>query len=224
MRSGSDHLVEAQRRDLALARALAALPQPDLPNDTEARLRAAIEKEQRRRRRRPGWPELVALLIVVALVAGAMAWRYVPPRSSTMMELKNAIETRRDSLIPTPPESAIARGRMTDAERAALERKVAAELAACCTPRFALESIVEHDAPREAVRASAQLLASGSAWPAPVARQPSDLVFVRRSWDGSIVVRREQPQFDSVGERADLYVFRRVGGRWLIDEIDYRGA
>jgi hypothetical protein len=42
---------------------------------------------------------------------------------------------------------------------------------------------------------------------------------VRRNWNGSIVIRFGQDE-----EAGDLYVFRRVGGRWLIDEVIHRGA
>lgn len=225
MRPDYDSLVEGQRRDLELGAALAALPQPELPDDVDARLRTAVEKERRRNRRRPGWPELIALLVIVAAIAAPLAWRYAPPRSSTMDQVRSAIELRRDSLIPTPPEAAIARGRMTPAERAALEKQVAADIVASCTPRFALEQIVEGRAPQDAVQVSANALASSMAWPAPVAQQPvGDPAFVRRNWDGSIVVRIDEPLLGQVEDIGDLYVFRRVDGRWLIDEIVHRGA
>ena len=172
VRHDYDSLVEGQRRDLELGAALAALPQPELPDDMDARLRAAVEKERRRNRRRPGWPELLAVLLLAAVVVGALAWRYVPPRASTMGQVRSAIELRRDSLIPTPPQAAIARGRMTSDERDALERQVAKNIVAICTPRFALEQIVEGRAPQDAVQVSANALASGMAWPAPVARPP----------------------------------------------------
>ena len=160
MRPDYDSLVEGQRRDLELGAALAALPQPELPDDVDARLRAAVEKERRRNRRRPGWPELLAVLLLVAVVGGALAWRYAPPSASTMDQVRSAIELRRESLIPTPPQAAIARGRMTPAERAALEKQVAADIVASCTPRFALEQIVEGRAPRNAAQVSANALAS----------------------------------------------------------------
>ena len=51
-----------------------------------------------------------------------------------------------------------------------------------------------------------------------------DPVFVRRNWDGSMVIRIDQPLLGQVEDVGDLYVFRRVGGRWLIDEIVHRGA
>jgi len=225
MKPDYDRLVEAQRRDLELGRALAELPQPDLPEDIDARLRAAVEKELRRARRRPAMIELVVLSVIVLVVGAVLAWRYVPPSAPTMDEVRAVIETRRNALIPTPPDAAIARGEMTPKERADLERQVAAEIAACCTPRFALERIVEDDAVNLAVEASAERLADGMKWPASVSRQPlGEVVFVRRTWDGAIVVRLDQPGFDRVAERADHYVLRRVDGRWLIDEIDHRGA
>lgn len=225
MRPDYDRLVEAQRRDLALGRALADLPQPELPEDIDARPRAAIEKELRPARRRPATIELVVMAVIVLVIGAVLAWRYVPPSAPTMDEVRAAIETRRNALIPTPPEAAIARGEMTLEERTDLERQVAAEIADCCTPRFALERIVEDDAVNLAVEAGAELLADGAEWPAPVSRQPrGEVVFVRRTWDGAIVVRFDQPGFDSIEERADHYVLRRVDGRWLIDEIDHRGA
>jgi hypothetical protein len=219
MRPDIDHLVEAQQRDLQLGAALAALPRPELPDDLDDRLRAAVGRERRRNRRRPGWPELLAVLLLVALVGGALAWRYAPPRASTMDQVRSAIELRRDSLIPTPPQAAIARGRMTAAERAALEKQVAADIVASCTPRFALEQIVEGRAPQDGAQVSANLLASGTEWPVPLAETPiGEPAFVRRNWDGSIVVRAS---IDDVG---DFYVLRRVDGRWLIDEVIHRGA
>jgi len=186
---------------------------------------AALERRLRRARRRPARVSLAVLLTFAVLIGGTIAWRYVPPRAATMDEVRAAIATRRRTLIPTPPEPAIARAGMTVKERSALERQVAAEIAACCTPRFALERIVEEDAIHAPVEASAELLADGAEWPAPVARQPlGEVVFVRRTWDGAIVVRLDQPGFDRAEDRADHYVLRRVDGRWLIDEIDHRGA
>ncbi len=218
-------LVEAQRRDPALGRALAELPPPELPSDMDERLRAAVEKELRRARRRPATIALVVLAVLLAAIGGLLAWRYVPPRATTMEEVRAAIETRRAALIPTPPEAAIVRGYMTAQERDALERQVTAALSACCTPRYALERIIEDDAVDVAVRAAAEQLADGAAWPAPVARQPlGDVVFVRRTWDGALLVRLDQPHLDRVGDRGDLFLFRRVDGRWLIDHIDHRGA
>ena len=225
MRSDLDHLVEAQRRDLQLGAALEALPRPELPADLDDRLLAAVGKERRRNRRRPGWPELLTLLLVVGAICAVPAWRYVPPSAATMEQVRTAIELRRDSLIPTPPQAAIARGRMTPAERVALEKQVAADIKASCTPRFAREQVDQGRAPQDGVRVSANRLASGAGWPAPVTRTAvGDPVFVRRNWDGSMVIRIDQPLLGQVEDVGDLYVFRRVGGRWLIDEIVHRGA
>jgi hypothetical protein len=186
---------------------------------------AALERRLRRARRRPARVSLAVLLTLAALIGGAVAWRFVPPSAATMDEVRAAIATRRCTLIPTPPESAIVRRQMTTEERGDLERQVAAALAACCTPRYALERIIEEDAVDRAVEASAALLAEGAPWPAPVARQPlGEVVFVRRTWDGALVVRLDQPGFDRAEDRADRYVLRRVDGRWLIDDIDHRGA
>ena len=56
-----------QRRDLELGAALSALPYPQLPDDMDARLRAAIEVERRRRRRRRS----------VAALGLAASWRRI---------------------------------------------------------------------------------------------------------------------------------------------------
>ena len=65
----------------------------------------------------------------------------------------------------------------------------------------------------------------GAAWPALAARQPlGEAVLVRRTWDGAIAVRVAQPQLDRVGDRAEQHLLRRTDGRWLIDDIDRRGA
>lgn len=221
MRPDYDSLADGVRRDLELGAALAALPQPGLPDDVDARLRAAVEEERRRNRRRPGWPELIALLILAAVIAAPFAWRSLPPAASTMDAVLAAVDTRRANVIPTPPEAAIVRGRMTADEREALESRVKASIVATCTPRFALEQLVDHPhLARNAARASARRLAEGAVWPAPAAEMPAgDPVFVRRNWDGSIVIG-----FGEDEEIGDLYVFRRVDGRWLIDEVVHRGA
>ena len=211
----------AASRDTELGAALAALPQPELPDDVDSRLRAAVEKERRRNRRRAGWPELLAVLVVVAAVAAPFAWRYLPPSGATMAQVRAVMETRRAYAVPTPPEPAVARGRMTAAERAALEREVARSIRETCTPRFARYQIRVAHLPRHAVRASTARLAEGGSWQAPAAIDMplGDPVLVRREWDGSLVFRFGPDEWSG-----DLYVFRHVDGRWLIDEIIHRGA
>ena len=144
MRQDYDSLVEGQRRDLELGAALAALPQPELPDDVEDRLRAAVEKERRRNRRRPGWPELLAVLLLVAVVGGSWPGA-TRRRASTMDQVRSAIELRRDSLIPTPPQAAIARGRMTSpsAQRSRSRSRGASSRAARRASRSSRSSRVE---------------------------------------------------------------------------------
>lgn len=102
---------------------------------------------------------------------------------------------------------------------------MAAKIVASCTPRFALGQIVEGRAPQDALQVSANAPASGTEWPAPVAQRPvGDPDFVRRTWDGSIVVRIGRPLLGQIEDIGDLYVLRRVDGRWLIDEIVHSGA
>lgn len=63
MKPNHDGLIEGLPRDFELGAALAALPQPELPEDMDARLRAAIERARHRKRRR------VVVLSVAAAVA-----------------------------------------------------------------------------------------------------------------------------------------------------------
>ena len=65
--------IEEQRRDLELGAALAALPHPELPDDMDARLRAAIEVERRRRRRRRSIATLGLAATLAAIVLGGAA-------------------------------------------------------------------------------------------------------------------------------------------------------
>jgi hypothetical protein len=114
---------------------------------------------------------------------------------------------------------------MTAAERTTLGEEVRRDIVASCTPRFAREQIVQDRAVQNAVRVSANALASGMEWQAPVAREPvGEPSFVRRDWDGSIVVRLGSTLLGQVEDVGDLYVLRQVDGRWLIDEIIRQGA
>jgi hypothetical protein len=69
MNPDHDGLAEEPRRDSKLGAALAALPQPELPGDVDARLRATIEMELRRRR---GRRSVAALALAAALAALAL--------------------------------------------------------------------------------------------------------------------------------------------------------
>ena len=79
-----------QRRDLELGAALSALPHPQLPDDMDARLRAAIEVERRRRRRRRSVATLGLAATLAALVLGGAA-------------LAGAFDANAPSQLPDPP-------------------------------------------------------------------------------------------------------------------------
>jgi hypothetical protein len=72
MNRDRDEFVEG-RRDLGLGAALAALPHPELPDDMDARLRAALEAERRRRRRRRSVTALGLAAALTAIVLGGAA-------------------------------------------------------------------------------------------------------------------------------------------------------
>jgi len=62
-----------ERRDLELGAALAALPHPELPDDMDARLQAALEAERHRRRRHRSVATLGLAAALTALVLGGAA-------------------------------------------------------------------------------------------------------------------------------------------------------
>jgi hypothetical protein len=72
MNRDRDESVEG-RRDLELGAALSDLPHPELPDDMEARLRAAIEVERRRRRRHRSVATLGLAAALAAIVLGGAA-------------------------------------------------------------------------------------------------------------------------------------------------------
>jgi hypothetical protein len=72
MNQDRDEFVE-ERRDLELGAALAALPHPELPDDMDARLRAALELERRRRRGRRSVATLGLAATLAAIVLGGAA-------------------------------------------------------------------------------------------------------------------------------------------------------
>ncbi|HEX5642773.1 MAG TPA: hypothetical protein VFZ86_10630 [Thermoleophilia bacterium] len=74
MNRDHDELVD-EHRDRELGAALAALPHPELPDDMDARLRAALEVEHRRRRGRRSIATLglAATLAAIALASAALA-------------------------------------------------------------------------------------------------------------------------------------------------------
>lgn len=72
MNQDHDELAD-ERRNLELGAALAALPHPQLPDDMDARLRAALEVERRRRRRRRSATTLGLAATLAAIVLGGAA-------------------------------------------------------------------------------------------------------------------------------------------------------
>ncbi len=90
MKRDGDIPIEEQRRDLEVGEALAALRHPELPDDMEARVRAALEAERRRRRRQRSVASLGLAAALAALVLGGAA-------------LAGAFDSDSPAPWPTPP-------------------------------------------------------------------------------------------------------------------------
>jgi hypothetical protein len=90
MNQEHDESVAEQHRDLELGAALAALPQPELPHNIDARLRAALELERRRRRRNRSITTLGLAATLAAIVLGGAA-------------LAGAFDSRSPAPWPEPP-------------------------------------------------------------------------------------------------------------------------
>jgi hypothetical protein len=162
--------------------------------------------------------ELVVALVVVAVVATALLWRYVPPRAGTMNGVRTAIASFRAAQAPTPPAAAVLRGSLSAAEQQALESQTAAQLQACCTSKYWRE--VQND-PRTWVRLAAEALRTGES--PPPALPSGQVEFERRTWSGALVVRLVLDHA-APGAPPTEFVLRKVDGRWRIDDIVYHGA
>jgi hypothetical protein len=160
---------------------------------------------------------LVVALVVVALVAAALLWRYVPPREGTMNGVRSAIASFRAAEAPTLPAAAVLRGSLSAAEQQTLESQMAAQVQACCTSRYWHE---EQNVPRIWTREVAEALRTGESL--PYALPPGRVEFERRTWSGALVVRLVSEPVGVVAPPTE-FVLRKVDGRWLIDNMMEHG-
>lgn len=213
------------RRDLVLGRALARLDEPALPEALQLQLRATIEKEHRRRHRRPGWPELLVLVLVSALVGSALAWRYAPPGHETTEQVRQAILSYESALRPAVTADARDSGVVDGGENRRLERVVADAIRQACSDSFAAE-LAARGLPETIADTAAQAVARDEPWP-PSPVRPGDvhIEFLHRAWSGDLVARvRLSPGPNSEGVGGDEWRFMRESGRWVVDDIVHRGA
>ncbi len=216
---------ERNRHDLSLGRALARLDDPRLPEALQLQLRAAIVREHRRRRWRPGWPALLAVILMASLVGAALAWRCVPPRLGTMQQVEQVIMSYEAALRPEVSAGAREREVVDRAERRRLERAVARGIRRVCSRRSAAE-LVARGLPQTVADTAAQAVARHEPWPPPRVRlEDMQVEFLHRTWRGDLVMRvRLCRGATSKGEGGDEWRFTREGRCWVVDDIVHHGA
>ena len=182
--------------------------------------------EQPRRRR---WPWLL-LVLVAALVLGAILWRWMPPGDATMARLR-AVEVAYESVYapPMPADAAVGEP-LSDAQRSALETEIQTRIEACCTEGLARE---HGRTARALARQVSIALARGQLYDPTFPREHlRDLQFRYRAWNGDLVFdvfvggesKIEQLPVYDVGFVSETLRFTRVDGVWKLVEVQHFGA
>jgi hypothetical protein len=180
-----------------------------------------LEEQPRRKK----WPWLVLILIVAAIVA-AVLWRWAPPTAGTMAQIRTAVFSFETSKQPSGLFDSKPGQHLTKKRRADLEFGIERQLQQVLTPEFYAEQTKQYRLPHVIAGSLAEAVASARrfplAWRFPLGETSlSDLQFVRRNLDGSVVVRivywehtlwngHTGPFF------TQEYMLKKVGGSWRI--------
>jgi hypothetical protein len=177
------------------------------------------------RPRRRWWPWLLLVLVVVA-IAGAVLWRWTPPRGRTMNDVRTVVLSREMAEQPQPPAGATPGRPLTKEQRAAVERLTRQRLSQVLTPREYARAADHAHIPQIVAGALSQLVAHADHFPIVwgsmgAGTQLGDLSFVRRNPSGSIVVRVVHWDHTlwsgSMGPAfTQEYTLQKVGGSWRI--------
>jgi hypothetical protein len=193
------------------------------PLDTglEARIWGRLAEQPRRRR----WPWLV-LILAVFLIAGAVFWRWTPPRGRTMNEIRAVVLSRTMLEQPQPPAGATPGRRLTKAQKASVAALTTDRLRQVLTPEEYARMMAHTHLPKLIAGSLSELAASAGGFPvvwknAGAGGQLGDLSFVRRNPNGSIVVRVVQWDRTLWGGGngpfyTQEYTLKKVDGSWRI--------
>jgi hypothetical protein len=133
---------------------------------------------------------LILGIMLTALIGGAVAWRRVPPRESTMAEIRTVINSYQSTVDPPAPAGTKPGERLTKVQRAALERKIADRLRQLMAPHLYEVSVDTEHLPHFLAGGVAAALLRGLPLPrlqsGPVLE---DVEFVERTLGGDVVVR-----------------------------------
>ena len=155
----------------------------------EARVWGRLAEQPRRRK----WP-WVLLVLVIALMVGAVLWRWVPPSGGTMNDIRTLVFSRQMAEQPQPPAGAKPGKALTKEQRAAVERMTRQRLGQVLTPREYTRAADHAQIPRVIAGALSRQVAHAHRFPIVwgsmgAGEQLGDLSFVRRNPSGSLVVR-----------------------------------
>ena len=187
----------------------------------EARIWGRLAEQPRRRR----WPWLV-LVLIVALLAGAVIWRWTPPRGRTMNDIRTVVLSREMLEQPQPPADATPGRPLTKAQKASVAALTTSRLRQVLTPAQFAWTMEHTQLPKLIAGSLSQLAAAAAGFPivwknAGAGERLGDLSFVRRNPDGSIVVRvvhwdRTLWGGSSGPYYTQEYTLKKVGGSWRI--------
>jgi hypothetical protein len=147
--------------------------------------------DDRPRRRRWAW---LVLVLIIALIAGAVLWRWVPPRGRTMNDVRTVVLSRELLEQPQPPADAAPGRPLSKEQKASVAALTTNRLRRVLTPARYAWTMEHTRLPKLVAGSLSELVASARGFPvtwgnAGAGGQLGDLSFVRRNPDGSIVVR-----------------------------------
>jgi hypothetical protein len=213
-------------RDEQLGALVGSLDDPaPVERSLEDRIWGHIAEEPRRKK----WPWLI-LILIIAAVAGAALWRWIPPGDVTMKQVRAAEVAYESVFAPAVPAGAKVGQPLATGQQAALETALQARLEACCTSGFLRTQ--GHYA-RSMARRVSTALANGHRYdPVHPYEYLRDLQFRYRTPGGDLVFdvfvagesKIEQlPVYETDFVRETIR-FTKTGGIWKIAEIKHFGA
>lgn len=180
-----------------------------------------LEEQPRRKK----WPWLV-LILIIAFFLAAVIWHWAPPKAGTMAQIRTAVFSFETAKQPPAPLGSKPGQHLTKKQRASLEFGIERQLRQVLTPEFYATQTNRYRLPHLIAGSVTEAVASARRFPLAYRSRMgetalSDLQFVRRNLDGSVVVRivywdhtlwngHTGPFF------TQEYTLKKVGGSWRI--------